>query len=340
MPEDRSSRADSALVAWIGAPPPSALAAALPANSRLHLGLTPKADLLVVRADVGPEVLRQLPLQPTHPPILATTEHDPSTADRMAWIKAGAEDLVSVGALPAAIARRLRRLARERSTDAAQAPAPLPSAQPSTPQPVDVRAVAVGSPDPAPPHRPAPSARPTDEFPALRVPQSPGGVDPAVRPWVDNLVAYLDHRDALIGPWRGGRIDAMLAMVHQRERLAAGATAADGHTSLRSTYGAPPATGSQGLDWPALVRRGPGRGQGGIEVDTGRVITVGTDGLTLRLERPVGSRQKMVLDLCADREHNAQLLVQARWQRRLSHASWVVGVLVLELRLRTVDPAL
>jgi hypothetical protein len=363
MPEDRSSRPESALIAWIGAPPPAELGGALPPHTRLHLGLTPRADLLVVRAEAGPEVLRQLPLPAVHPPIIAAAPTDPSTAERMAWIKAGAEDLVSFAALPIAVGRRLKRLARERGG------AEEPSRPVSWPRGADEAARAARPPEDAarsplaltrslpggaekPPRlrseaplpSTAPPARPRDEFPALTVPQPASGVDPHVRPWVDALVGYIEQRDAVVGTWREGRLERLLELLHHRERLAASATQAAppqgrGAGSVSSTFGSPPGPGQPGIVWPVLIRRGPSRGRKGIEVDEGRVLAVGTDGLCLSLPSPAGSRQKMVLDLCADRNNNAQLLVQARWQRRVAADRWVLGVLVLEVRLRAVDEA-
>ncbi len=352
MPEDRSQRLDSALVAWIGAPPPRDIGAGLPTGTRLHVGYTARADLIVVRAESGPEVLRQLPASATPAPILATTDHDPSTAERMAWIKAGAEDLVSFVALPIAVGRRLKRLQRERGhaeensgpsrgvarslpptaqpRPRGEAPsAPLPMSE--TPQRQAVRPPRLRSEAPG---------RGREEFPALKVPLAPGGVAPTVRPWIDALVAYVEERDALAGTWREGRLERLLEMLNHRERLALRSPRAGGAPApalVQTTFGPAPEPGQPGLGWPALVRRGPGGGRKGIEVDEGRIIAVGTDGLSLSLPFSAGARQKLVLDIAADRATNAQLLVQARWQRRDGPDRWLLGVIVLELRLRALD---
>lgn len=352
MPDDRSQRLDSALVAWIGAPPPRDIGAGLPAGTRLHVGYTARADLIVVRAEAGPEVLRQLPASAAPAPILATTDHDPSTAERMAWIKAGAEDLVSFSALPIAVGRRLKRLQRERGQGedpSGPSRAPVrslpPTAQPrprveppSAPLPPHDTPQRTGS---RPPRlRSEAPGRARDEFPALRVPEQSSGVPPTVRPWIDALVAYVEERDALAGSWREGRLERLLEMLNHRERLALRSPrggAALSPAAVQTTFGPAPEPGQPGLGWPALVRRGPGGGRKGIEVDEGRIIAVGTDGLCLSLPFSAGARQKLVLDIAADRATNAQLLVQARWQRRDGPERWLLGVIVLEIRLRALD---
>jgi hypothetical protein len=305
MPEDHSSRPDSALIAWIGAAPPPELTESLPPGTRLHQGLTPRADILVVRAESGPHVLRQLPPGWSGSPIIATSAHDPTPAERMAWSKSGAEDLVSLSALPIAVGRRLKRLQRERG---------------------EAESARVRE---TPAERPQPKEEP-DEFPPLRVPRGTGPIPPQLRAWSDALVAYLLERESFVGNWREGRLDRLLSMLHQRERLADAAGDRSAAKTTSGTYGNPSLSG---LSWPVLVRRGPSRERRGLEAAEGRIVAVGSDGLILAAAFAVGARQKMVIDLAADEDTNLQLLVQARWQRRTGPDRWLFGLIVLEARL-------
>ena len=131
-------------------------------------------------------------------------------------------------------------------------------------------------------------------------------------------------------------------MLNHRERLALCSprgelSAPPSAKAVQTAFGPAPEAGQSGLAWPCLVRRGPGTGRKGIEVDEGSVLAVGCDGLSLSIPFAAAVRQKMVLDLAADRATNAQLLVQARWQRRAGADRWLIGVIVLEIRLRALD---
>jgi hypothetical protein len=70
-----------------------------------------------------------------------------------------------------------------------------------------------------------------------------------------------------------------------------------------------------------------------------RIVAIGTDGVTAELPFAASPRQKLVMDLPADDASNAQLLVQARWQRRLSADKWLLGLLILDMRVRDSLPA-
>jgi hypothetical protein len=65
-------------------------------------------------------------------------------------------------------------------------------------------------------------------------------------------------------------------------------------------------------------------------------LGAGTDGMVLELDFNASPRQKLVADLPVDQNTNAQLLVEARWQRRVSPSRWQLGVIALEMRLRQI----
>jgi hypothetical protein len=94
----------------------------------------------------------------------------------------------------------------------------------------------------------------------------------------------------------------------------------------------------QQLGWPLLLRRGPSRKRQGNDVLRGSVFGVGTDGLIVDLDFQAAPRQKLVGDLPVDLTQNAQLLFEARWQRRVAASRWHLGLLILEMRLRPLDP--
>ena len=90
------------------------------------------------------------------------------------------------------------------------------------------------------------------------------------------------------------------------------------------------------VSWVALIRRGPARGRSGIEVAEVRIVGAGNIGITLSVPFAANPRQKLVMDVAVDADTNAQLLLQARWQRRTGTERWLLGALVLEMRLREV----
>jgi len=67
-----------------------------------------------------------------------------------------------------------------------------------------------------------------------------------------------------------------------------------------------------------------------------RIVGAGTDGITLDVPFAANPRQKLVMDIAVDGDTNAQFLLQARWQRRTGTERWLLGALVLEMRLREV----
>ena len=307
-------------VAWFGAPPPPDVAEELASVAHIVQGGDRPADIVVVRADAGLTALEGLPLRLAGAPVIATLPDDPSPADRMAWIKAGAEDLVAFDHLPVTLARRLRRIRRD-------------------PSPVDGLSAPPGPPEPAPTAaRPAlqPPPLPRDDFPPLQVPRPADGVPDALSSWVRQMRGYLRDREALLqsalNPGGASSLERYLELLHLRDQLGGDG---DPTSSFERVHGDP----SVRVDWPTLVRRGPQRGRQTVEVAEARIVAIGTDGVTAELPFAASPRQKLVMDLPADDASNAQLLVQARWQRRLSADKWLLGLLILDMRVRDSLPA-
>jgi hypothetical protein len=281
--------------------------------AELVQGWHPDAALVLVSAAEGIQVLREIPRDAARTPVIATVAHEPSSGEKRTWLQAGVENLVSLSALPNTIAARIRRMQRG-APRAAPAPAssrPMPSGDVSAAAPIDRR---------------------RDDFPPLLVPRPPSGVPEEVRQWVDQLKPYLELREGLLGGWANGVLERYLELIHRRAMVPARADGAPPPDTLGEVHG----TRSMPVAWPALIRRGPATGRSGIEVAEARIVGAGTDGITLDVPFAANPRQKLVMDIAVDKDTNAQLLLQARWQRRTGTERWLLGALVLELRLREV----
>lgn len=313
-------------LAWVGEPPPTELRESLAAVARVVPDSHGAVDMVAVSSTAGMDAVDGLPPQLAGCPVIATSPHDPTPAERMAWIKAGAEDLVSHTALPIAVARRLKRLLREQDSLHELSPGPR-RAPPMRPVGMARRSPA---PAPAPP-RPAPRGAP-DDFPPLMVPRPDEGVPETIAGWLCRLQRYLVERDRLLAAGGTNALEAFLALTHMREQVTPPLEAEPEAppSSLTRVHGLP----EQRLSWPALVRRGAQRGRQTVEVAEARIISAGTDGITVEVPFAASPRQKLVMDLAADDETNAQFLVQARWQRRLGPDRWLLGALILQMRMR------
>lgn len=321
MPVTSRASDSTPVIAWLGEPPPPGVAESLASIAQVETRWTPDARLIAVWAPAGVEQLGRLPARTRRPPVIAAAEHDPSHGERMEWIRAGADDLVSLAALPIAVARRLKSSpgavpdltkGRKRDPTSLVEPLGLPDGQ--------------LTPLPRPPNRqPPPGA--ADAFPPLRVPQPEEGVPAAATDWVERLQRYLPAREEWTARWGRGGLDRMLELAQLRAR-------AEGGTA--DLYGVAAGRPDAPLDWPLLVRRGPSRGRKGIEVAEARVVATGSDGLVIDVPFRAARRQKLVADLLSRPDEDAQLLLEARWQRRVAADRWHLGVLLVEMRIRTL----
>jgi hypothetical protein len=303
------------VVAWIGRPLPAASQRRLAGIVEISDGWRSGAALVGVWATDGLDVLRGLPKEAAGAPVIAASEHEPSPDEKRIWLQAGVEDVVSLSSLPGSIAARLRQMSGGSSDHG-------PRSQAS---PGGQAAGAVGVRSSA-----GPAAR--DDFPPLLVPRPADGVPDEVRTWVDQLGPYLELRDSLLGGWTNGVLERFLELSHRRAMVAPRIDGAPAPDTLGDVHG----SRSLPVSWTALIRRGPARGRSGIEVAEARIVGAGTDGITLAVPFAANPRQKLVMDVAVDADTNAQLLLQARWQRRTGTERWLLGVLVLEMRLREV----
>ncbi len=294
------------VVAWLGRPLPAASRARLASFVDLINGWHPDAALVAVWAAEGPGVMERLPAEAAGTSIVAASDREPSDTERREWQKVGVHDFVTVPFLHTAIADRLRRLSTS-----------PPVASRSSNAPVGVA---------------APSRGNRDDFPALLVPRPADGIPEEVRAWVDQLGPYLSMRDSLLGGWSNGVLERYLELTHRRAMVAPRSEDAPPPDTLGAVHG----TRALPVSWPALIRRGPARGRTGIEVAEARIVGAGTDGITLDVPFGANPRQKLVMDLAVDTDTNAQLLLQARWQRRTGTERWLLGMLILEMRLREI----
>lgn len=322
MPVTSRATETTPVIAWLGEPPPPGVAESLASIAQVQTRWTPEARLIALWAPAGVEQLGRLPARTRRPPVIAAAEHDPSHGERMEWIRAGADDLVSLTALPIAVARRLKSspgavpdLTRGRKRDPTSLVEPLglPEGQ-LTPLPRSA------------PREPQSSA--SDAFPPLRVPQPEGGVPAAATHWVEQLQRYLPAREEWTARWGRGGLERMLELSQLRAR-------AEGGTA--DLYGVAGGRPHIPLDWPLLVRRGPSRGRKGIEVAEARVVSTGSDGLVIDVPFRAARRQKLVADLQCREDDDAQLLLEARWQRRVAADRWHLGVLLVEMRIRALQ---
>lgn len=337
MPPTTQDNLHQPTLAWIGDPPPAELAENLAAVARVVGEAHRRVDLVAICSTVGTGAFDRLPRGLVGSPVIAASPHEPTPAERMAWIKSGAEDLVSFAALPIAVARRIKRLRRERDSlnDLKGRQRSNPTAVPSSVSPISMRRR--GPPLPrdvrdAPVRQPPPPAPRHDDFPPLMVPRPQEGVPECIEAWLENLRRYLAERDALLAGGGKNALERFLALSHLREQVAPRpqANAETAPSTLSRVHGMP----DQQLGWPALIRKGAQRGRQAIEVAEARIISAGTDGLTLEVPFASSARQKLVMDLAASDAANAQFLVQARWQRRLEADRWLIGALILEMRIR------
>lgn len=172
--------------------------------------------------------------------------------------------------------------------------------------------------------RPAPPG--LGAFPPIQFPEGPP-LDGA-EAWCESLRPYLRQRDALTLGTGAEGLSAFLAAAAIRERVALPGIASTDIDFFGARSGLSP-----GLDWRSAARYAEDPSPE-AEIWEATVQRAGRDGLTLELPMALSPGQRLMLDLPLDAEHNAQLLVECRWQRRLGARRWQVGALVLKARRR------
>ena len=312
-------------IAWLGSAPPAGVVESLASVASVRTEWTADVKLIAMWAPAGFDQIRRLPKRNQRPPVVAASSHEPTHGERMAWIRAGADDLVSLASLPKAVARRLQAAGTSGAPSSGQPRRdPTSLVEPLSLPEKRAKDAAVNS-------RVAPKGT-SDAFPPLRVPQGSEGVSASVEPWIAALQRYLALREQWATRWGKDGLDRLLELSHLRAQVPSAAAPEVAH----NTFGQAQGTSGAALDWPILLRRGPNRSQQ-IEVAEGEVVHAGTDGLVIEVGFEATERQKLVGDLMVDDERNAQFLLEARWQRRVSARRWQLGFLILEMRLRPLS---
>ncbi len=326
------------MLVWLGASPARELRGALDGLVRLSEGWTPGAALVVAWADSGTEVLDGLPRE--RPEVLAVCSGSPRVRDRLAWIRAGAADLVGVTSLIPALEKRVGALPAP-----APPPAPPPPAPPRAPVlPKQARKVelkeepaAPPPPAPAPPPPPAPAPPPPAPAPPPPAPAPPPApfapiALPPAEPVAEAehtlsaLARYVRDRRALAALLSKGGERALLALLHERDQLVRGAAV----DPYGQRAGSPPG-------WTVGLRPASDPGED-ADLALGTVLGLGRDALTLRVDRPRAPRERLVMDVSTGEQGHWQLLLECRWQRRISAQRWLVGALILKVRRRDDAP--
>ena len=304
------SRPSLPAVAWLGSPPSGALGAAIKRFAGLNLGWTSGAAVVCAWAASGVGVLTDLPPAHRRPKVIAVFQGAPPVRERLAWIRAGADEVMALDGLTEHLVRLLH-----------------PNGPPPPPEP---------EPAPAPPRAPTPApARPVQPAPAaasLAAPLAfpkvwPGPIVPAERAeaLLTPIITWLRTRNAVARRLGDHGLSLLIGLSHQRDQLKTSWSAPASSDPYGQRRGGAPA-----LDWPVGVRSLERRGQGG---EAGRLMGLARDGLTLQLDLPKAPRQRLVLDLNLGDAGYVQLLVECRWQRRVSARRWLVGALMLRARL-------
>ncbi|MBK6580268.1 MAG: hypothetical protein IPG17_29710 [Sandaracinaceae bacterium] len=289
------------LVVWLGDAPPQALGVSSGSFCRIHLGWAPGASLVLAWASSGTDTLRALPPLGRRPRVIATAGGPPSVRERLSWIRAGADDLVPIHDLPGAVVRHLFP----------DGNIPVLASEPDT-ETAGLRLIQDGSTWP-PVLLPAPE------------PDGPAHV------WAGAMARYLAARNTVaaeLGPNGAQRLQELL---HLRERAAA---ALDPNV-VGDPFGQRRSSAEPPLGWPAAVRRAEQQG-GGAEIWESTAIGIGSEGLIVSLQEAVDPGQRLIVDVAVQPGLQAQLLAEARWQRRVSRQIWHVGALALSLELRAV----
>ena len=353
-------------IAWVGPTPPAALAAELVRLGRVVGEDVGEAEVVVVWGAVGPGALHALPDRAPGTPVIVVEPPD-GPRERLAWIEAGADELVAVGEAAEAVRRRLRGAGRrEAARRGAGGDGPEEAAVGrfgglaggglvggegglraggdltgggglvGAEDRPGLGAELASTPDPAAPPastpRRGPAARrssPADPFPAVPVDGARPEDLAAAHAWARGLQRYVQERHAFLRRFGKEALPALLEVARLRDRVPRPGEP----EAAANLFGQRPGEDAD-LGWAAVVRRAVA---GGTETAAARVRSVGTDGLVVDAGFRCLPRQRVVVDLPVDGRTNAQLMGEARMQRRVALDRWQVGLFVMELRFREVE---
>ena len=157
---------------------------------------------------------------------------------------------------------------------------------------------------------------------------------PGLEEWIVGLERYIQARARWMQRARG-RLKHYLELCHLREQMPLGTV----ERPRIDVFGQAKGKGQDTppLRWPLLIRRTVGPGGTEVQVEEGRLMMVGTDGLVLDVTFQAGPKQKLLLDLNLSTEENAQIMVETAWQRRIGLRRWHVGAFILQMRRVRLD---
>lgn len=308
-------------ISWLGDPPPPKLADSLGQFCTLHLGWKPGVRVAAIssRSELG--TLKELPSGPDRPPVLVVCAKAPTRLQRRLWEDAGADQVVEAREMSITLLEWLEGPRRGARSDDPPTFNPLVSGEPSDDSEPSLAVLS------------GPVVVDTaDSFPPLRLGDMPKGGDPTIQRFVTALERYLERRDEVVRHLGEDGLTRFLELAHLREQVPASL----GGRQRLDPYGR--GRNVELPDWKVLVRRMKMRPRE-IEVSEGRLYAVGTDGVVLVTLFAAAPRQRLLVDLPLDAEHNVQLIYEARWQRRVAARRWHVGALLVEMRSRRLDGA-
>lgn len=308
------------VICWLGAAPPPDLSAVLGSTIAVQRGFRHGARLVALWSDADPSILDALPPSGAdRPPVLVACQDAPPDHLRRLWEGAGADQVVALSALPGTLVEWLQGARRGEGT--ADPPTFEPRSLAGLADELEPSLAIVSGPV---------RVDPADPFPPLRLPGMPAQGSAEIERYVTALQRYLERRDEVVRLLGEDGLTRFLELAHLREQVPASL----GGRQRLDPYGR--GRGTELPDWKVAVRRMKTRTRE-IEVSEGRLAAIGTDGVVLVTLFAAAPRQRLLVDLPVDADHNVQLMFEARWQRRVGAKRWHVGALLVEMRWRPLD---
>lgn len=369
MPEPRAARTHSNVVAWLGPPPQAELSASIGRLAELRMGPDRNATIWVVWSSPTIRALQILSRAPV--PAIVVHPKAPAKETEKRFLEAGAQEVVSLRALPLTLQRHLGAHLEHTEDESEHQPfdavpmgtdswlreGSLDSDPPSDRPPSSFNpgsllgggAVLKGLPTVDRRSRPEiPDDAPQDaealkralepatelvskslEPPSAPLSDAPvdGWPPEGMEAWILGLERYIQTRGRWLQRARA-KLKHYLELCYLREQMPLAA----GERPRIDVFGQIKGQEIKPLGWPLLIRRTVGEGGAEVQVEQGKLLHVGTDGLIIEVGFQAGPRQKLLLDLNLSPTENAQLMVEAAWQRRLGVRRFHVAAFILQMR--------
>lgn len=374
MQEPRAARTQSNIVAWLGPPPQAELSASIGRLAELRMGPDRNATIWVVWSSPTIRALQILSRAPV--PAIVVHPKKPAKETEKRFLDAGAREVVSLRALPVTLQRHLGAQLLHTEAETEHQPfdsvpmgtdswlrePSLDSDPPADKLPTSFNPASLlggGSvlkglptvdrtpnpdlPDDAPQDAAAlkRALEPATELvsrslepPSAPVSDAPedGWPPESMAAWILGLERYIQTRGRWLQRARA-KLKHYLELCYLREQM----PLAVGDRPRIDVFGQVKGQEIEPLRWPLLIRRTVGEGGAEVQVEQGKLLHVGTDGLTLEVGFQAGPKQKLLLDLNLSATENAQIMVEAAWQRRLGLRRFQVGAYILQMRRVKLD---